>query len=152
LNRLFQREHRVTLQELKEILNGRNMKVIQNQESAVFQVRVEKVILQIRERVAVGSVNQGQLQLFREAMPRQSSLRGALHESHRLLIQERRSTYGVDAAAAGVQRKHRMVRAYVREQKRAGAGTRLRGMTNVLPLRGSCDGFEGSRGEGTRSV
>jgi hypothetical protein len=56
------------------------MSVIQDEQRPGFKVRVQKVVLEGRERVSMRTVADRHLQLFGEMVLQESALRGAFYE------------------------------------------------------------------------
>jgi len=61
-------KHGVRAQKLEEVVNAPNLDVVQNQQRSCVEMRIEKVVLKVRERVSVGTIDQGQLELLGEVM------------------------------------------------------------------------------------
>jgi hypothetical protein len=123
------------------------MNVVENQQGPGVQVGVEVVVFEIRKRVAVRTVCQRRLKCFGEAILWQSDLRGALHKSDYTRAQRRRPADIHHAAGSVVQRKCGVMRAQMREQKRARAGPSFHGVADVQPPSEPGNGFERPRRE-----
>lgn len=67
-NDLLEPKHGVRAQKLEEVVNAPNLDVVQNQQRSCVEMRIEKVVLKVRERVSVGTIDQGQLELLGEVM------------------------------------------------------------------------------------
>ena len=87
LNYLFQMEHCVPPQKLKEVMNGGDVNVVENQQSPGLQVRIEIIILKIWKWIAVWAVNNNYLQFFSETVLWQCDLSRTLHESDHIRTQ-----------------------------------------------------------------
>jgi hypothetical protein len=74
-------EHRITSEEIEKIVDAPNLDVIQDQQSARCEVRVEEVVLKVGERICVRAINEHQLQPLGEPVYGQRALRWALDES-----------------------------------------------------------------------
>jgi len=76
----LQVKHTVTAQEFEKILNAPDMDIVDHEQGARFKVRIQIVILEVRERIGMGAVNERKLELFGETELRQGALCWTLHE------------------------------------------------------------------------
>jgi len=68
---------------------GWNVRVIEDEETSRFKMRVKVVILQIRERIAMGAINKGDLKAEMEIISGQGSLCRAFYEFNVISSQKR---------------------------------------------------------------
>ena len=117
-------EHRFFTQEPVEMVDGRNVDVVDYEKTACLDVRVKAEILEIRKRVGVGAIRKYGLQLRGECVNRQGLLSRAFDQSHGLGIWQRIRPDGAHAAV-GAYRKYGVIRTEVRKEQRARPGAGL---------------------------
>src|SRR5262249_41265961 len=72
---LDQLEHRVLAEEAEQLVQGRDVDVVDDQQAAFGQVRVNEVVLELGKRVRMRSIEEGQLKAVPKLMPGQRDLR-----------------------------------------------------------------------------
>ena len=85
------------------------MNIVNHQQRVSVEVRIEIVVLQVRKRIAVRAVDQGQLQTMGEGVDWKRHLSRTFHEPDDLTAEERGPLDRSHAASAAIHRKDRVI-------------------------------------------
>lgn len=81
---LVELKHAIPTEEAEEVVDSWDLEIVQNEQSARFEMRIQEVVFEVGKGVGVGTIEQDELKLLAKTMLLQHDLRGAFDEGYYL--------------------------------------------------------------------
>src|SRR5262249_49985089 len=124
-------EHGIDLEDFEHPANGWNLNVVENQKAARLDVRGKIIILEVRNRITVRTIDQHQLKRMVEMERGQRCLSWAFNEGYTSGLKERRAL-GLRKTPSLIDCKDEMILREMREQQGCATDSCFGGMAEGL--------------------